>query len=132
MRTPKRIRCSRGRGTNAASRCMNSRGDIIRCVVPSRQGVLSLSTTCPAALVCTRSLASAGRVMVRHCCQTAATGRVRATRCQFGSIWQLHATERGQVASVLDVSPTRTAMIQRSGDQAGSGQTLWCTARSYL
>ena len=26
-----------------------------RCVVPSRQGVLSLSTTCPAVLVCTRS-----------------------------------------------------------------------------
>ena len=32
-------------------------------VVPSRQGVLSLSTTCQAAMVCTRSLASAGRVM---------------------------------------------------------------------
>jgi len=59
----KRIRCSLGRGTSAASRCMNSSGDITKCVVPSRQGVLSLSTTCPAALVCTRSLASAGRVM---------------------------------------------------------------------
>jgi len=34
-----------------------------RCVVPSRQAVLSLSTTCPAALVCTRSLAKAERVM---------------------------------------------------------------------
>jgi predicted MFS family arabinose efflux permease len=59
----KRIRCSRGLGTSAASRCMNSSGDITRWVVPSRQAVLSLSTTCPAALVCTRSLASAGRVM---------------------------------------------------------------------
>jgi len=29
-------------------------------VVPLRQGVLSLSTTCPALLICTRSLASAG------------------------------------------------------------------------
>ena len=38
-------------------------GDITMCVVSSRQGVLSLSTMCPAALVCTRSLASAGRVM---------------------------------------------------------------------
>ena len=34
-------RPARGRGTNAASRCMNSSGDITRCVVPSRQGVLS-------------------------------------------------------------------------------------------
>ena len=40
---------------------MNSSGDITRCVVPSRQGVLSFSTTCPAALHCTRSSASAGR-----------------------------------------------------------------------
>ena len=59
----KRIRCSLGRGTSAASRCMNSSGNITRCVAPSRQAVLSLSTTCPAALVCTRSLARAGRVM---------------------------------------------------------------------
>ena len=59
----KRIRCSRERGTSAASRCMNSSGDMTRCVVPSRQAVLSLGTTCPAALVCTRSLASAERVM---------------------------------------------------------------------
>ena len=34
---------------------MNSSGDITMCVVPSRQAVLSLSTTCPAALHCTRS-----------------------------------------------------------------------------
>ena len=33
----KRIKCSRGRGTSAASRCMNSSGDITRCVVPSRR-----------------------------------------------------------------------------------------------
>jgi len=47
---------------------MNSSGDITMWVVPSRQAVLSLSTTCPALLICTRSLASAGRVMVRHSC----------------------------------------------------------------
>jgi len=35
---------SRGRGTSAASRCMNSSGDITRWVVPSYQAVLSLST----------------------------------------------------------------------------------------
>jgi len=46
----------------AARRCMNSSGDITMWVVPSRQAVLSLSTTCPALLICTRSLASAGRV----------------------------------------------------------------------
>jgi MFS family permease len=59
----KRIRCSRGLGTSAASRCMNSSGDITRWVVPSRQAVLSFNSICPAALVCTRSLGSAGRVM---------------------------------------------------------------------
>ena len=48
-----RIRC--GRGTSAASRCMNSSGDITMCVVPSRHAVFSLSTTCPALLHCTRS-----------------------------------------------------------------------------
>ncbi len=57
------IRCNLGRGTNAASRCMNSSGLITRCVVPSRQGVLSVSSTCPAALSCTRSSDSAGRVI---------------------------------------------------------------------
>ena len=44
----KRIRCSRGRGTSAASRCMNSSRDITRCVVLSREAVLSLSTFGPA------------------------------------------------------------------------------------
>ena len=42
---------------------MNSSGDITMCVVPSRQADFSFSTTCPAALHCTRSLANAGRVM---------------------------------------------------------------------
>jgi len=42
---------------------MNSSGDMTKCVMPSRQGVLSFNTTCSAAFVCTRSLASAGRVM---------------------------------------------------------------------
>jgi hypothetical protein len=41
----KLIRCSRGRGTSAASRCMNSNGLMTRCAVPSRHGVLSLSST---------------------------------------------------------------------------------------
>jgi hypothetical protein len=49
------IRCSLGRGTSAASRCMNSSGLMTRCAVTSRHGVLSLSPTCPAALSCTRS-----------------------------------------------------------------------------
>ena len=43
----KRIRCSRGLGTSAASRCMNSSGGVPWWVVSSRQGVLSFSTTCP-------------------------------------------------------------------------------------
>jgi hypothetical protein len=46
---------SRDRGTSGASRCMNSSGDITMCVVPSRQGPFSLSTTWPGALHCTRS-----------------------------------------------------------------------------
>jgi hypothetical protein len=55
--------CEPGRGTSTASHYMNSSGDITKCVVPSRQAVFSVSTTCPAALHCTRSLASAERVM---------------------------------------------------------------------
>jgi modulator of FtsH protease len=43
---------------------MNSSGLITRCVVPSRHGVLSLSSTWPAALSCTRSSDSEGRVTV--------------------------------------------------------------------
>jgi len=57
---------------------MNSSGDITMWVVPSRQAVLSLSTTCPALSICTRSLASAGRVMVRHSC----SGRWRSSASQ--------------------------------------------------
>ncbi len=38
---------------------MNASGDITKWAVPSRQAVLCLSTTCPATLLCTRSLASA-------------------------------------------------------------------------
>ena len=49
---------------------MNSGGLITKCVVPSRQGALSLSATCPAALSCTRSSDSAGRVMQRHNCSS--------------------------------------------------------------
>jgi hypothetical protein len=37
-------------------RCMTSSGDMTRCVVPSRQGVLSFNTTYPAALVCTAKM----------------------------------------------------------------------------
>ena len=51
------------RNIDEISRCMNSSGDITRCVVQSRQCVFSLSAICPAALHCTRSLARAGRVM---------------------------------------------------------------------
>jgi len=56
-----RMRCSRGRGTSAASRCMNSSWLMTKCVVPSRHGVLSLRSTCPAALSWTvRRTAPAG------------------------------------------------------------------------
>jgi hypothetical protein len=48
----------RGKGASAISFCKNSGCDISECVVPSRQGVFSFSTTCPAALICTRSLIS--------------------------------------------------------------------------
>ena len=57
------IRCGFYRGTSAASRCMNSGGLITRCVVPSRHGVLSLSSTRPAGLSWIRSSDSARQVM---------------------------------------------------------------------
>lgn len=40
-------------GACVDSRCSKSSRDIIKCAVLSRRGVLSLSSTCPAALVCT-------------------------------------------------------------------------------
>jgi len=52
-----------GRGTSAASHCINFSGLITKCVVPSRHGVLSFYPTYPAALSCTRSSESASRVM---------------------------------------------------------------------
>ena len=42
---------------------VESSGDVTRRVVPPCPGAFGFSTTCPAALHCTRSLASAGRVM---------------------------------------------------------------------
>ena len=54
---PTNVRASSITAINAVT------GDITRCVVPSRQSVLSFRTTWPAAFVCTRSLARAGRVM---------------------------------------------------------------------
>jgi hypothetical protein len=49
---------------------MEFRGDITRCVLPPCQGVLSFSSTSPAALHCARSLASAGRMMSRRSCSS--------------------------------------------------------------
>jgi hypothetical protein len=93
------MRRGRGQGivVSASSRCMNSSGLNLagralaelgplgwrkqstglfaprlstRCVVPSRQGVLSFSATCPVVLSRTRSSDSAGRVMKRHNCSS--------------------------------------------------------------
>ena len=81
----KRIRCSLGRGTSAASRCRNSSGLITSCVVPSRHGFLSLSSTWPAALSCTLSSDSAedgpdladvrGQAAARRALEIAAAGQ---------------------------------------------------------
>jgi len=57
----KRIRCGLGLGTSAASRCMNSSGDITMCVMPSRQAVLSLSTTCSTGVTSLGCVASSRR-----------------------------------------------------------------------
>jgi len=63
---------------------MNSSGAITMCVVQSRQAVSSLSTTCRALLICTRSLASAGRVMVRHSAPAAGARRHRSAPPRAG------------------------------------------------
>lgn len=52
-----------GLGTSAASRSMNSSVLITRGVVPSRHGVLNSNSSSPAALSCTRSSDSVGRVV---------------------------------------------------------------------
>jgi hypothetical protein len=89
--------CSRGRVTSAASRRMNSSGLITRCEVPSRHGDLSLSTTCPAALVCARSLASAGRVMQRHSCS---------------SPWRSSAPQHTAACRLKPCMPTRSVCLK--------------------
>ena len=73
---------------------------IIRSVGQSRHGVLSLNSTCPAALSGTRWSDSAGRVMYRHPCAEWARGR-RAYR-QYGSVglaWQCFADSRHRPSS---------------------------------
>jgi hypothetical protein len=59
----KRMRLSLARETSAASRCMNSSGDITIGVVPSQKGVFSVNITCPSWLRAKRSSAIAGRVI---------------------------------------------------------------------
>jgi len=89
-------------GTSAllgASRCMNSSGDITKCVVPSRHGVLimSFNSTCPAALSCTRSSDSAGRVMYRHSCSSRWRSRAshRTAACRLKPSMSAHRGCRG-------------------------------------
>lgn len=68
-------------GTSVASRWRNSSGDTI-CIAPSRQGRFSLSTTSPAALHCTCSFPSVGRVDVAaRLLQRLAVRRHAAPRC---------------------------------------------------
>jgi len=59
----KPVRPELGRCTSAAGCCMSSSGLITSRVVPSRHGVLNLSSTCQAALTCTRSSEGACCVM---------------------------------------------------------------------
>src|SRR4030095_7340896 len=59
----KLIRWRRGRGTRAARRSMNSSGSMTIWVGPFLYGLFSGSTTWPARLRLSRSLAMAGRVM---------------------------------------------------------------------
>ena len=54
-------RRSRDRGPRAGSRRATCSGDFTKCAVPSRQSVLNNISTCPVALICTRSSESAGR-----------------------------------------------------------------------
>jgi hypothetical protein len=62
-----RVSCARPRvvhreyAQHAANSCMKSSGLVTRCVVPSRQAVLSLRTAWPAALSCTRLRGGAAR-----------------------------------------------------------------------
>lgn len=57
------MRRTLGQATNMASRCMSSSGLMIRCMVPSRHGVFSFSSTCSDALICMRPSGGDGRVM---------------------------------------------------------------------
>ena len=105
----KRIRCYRDRGTIAARRCMNSSGLITMWVVPSRQAVLSWSTTCPAVLICTRSLASAPTTLSTRCAAVCAMRRAPHEGLQASAL----ATEGDQfVVAAIDAAQAQEAVRQ--------------------
>ena len=98
-------------GTSAASRCMNSSGDITRWVVPSRQGVLSSSTTCPAALVCMRLV---GQSPVRD-----VAAQLLQRLAVFGA-----AARGGVQAESVDVGAQRLLEVRVPGHRALQRQHL--------
>lgn len=64
-------------GTSFASCCITSHGGVARCVVPSRQGVLSLNSSWLAEFHCTRLSDTTGRVMQQQSCSRRALAVVR-------------------------------------------------------
>ena len=81
--------------TKRPSMCshLESIGDINKCVAPLRHRVLSLSTSWPAALVCTHSFARAGRVMQRQSCSRAcrSSAAQRTAACRLNPSMSKHS-----------------------------------------
>lgn len=80
---------------------MNSNGLMTKSVVPSRHGVLSLSSTRPAALICTSSSGSAGRAMLRHSC----SGHLRSRASSARFVGHMHATRKALAKRLLELDP---------------------------
>lgn len=119
---------------------MNFSGDIIRCVAPSRQGVFSLSKTCLGASHCTRSLASAGRVMWRHGRSNArrSSAPQRTAACRLKPSISAH---NGGLNSVcLGITPCGgpnpavlmqvSAFLQNFAGAAGDATCIWRATRA--
>ena len=100
-------------------------GDITRYAVPSHQGFLSLSTTCPAELVCTRSLASAGRVMILRntACSSSSVGASTAEDGLAVGAAPVHTVQHQAVQ--VDVQVGRRAKDHAEQVLASVGALVW-------
>ena len=118
-------RARRGRGTSAARRCMNFSAETTGRVVPSRHGVFSFSTTCPAALHCTRRAAISSQTPTRAARQASrqAVGGLYAERAALAVFTILAWASRSKISCVsrLQIAPVAPPAVESAAAATPSG-----------